>query len=162
MKNISGKSKRGKYKFLAPAARNIFLLAIVLFLFFSLCACDTFSSIKRSIVNRFSPEDDMSEAIEVVNEFFNLLSEKDYKEAYEYLSAEDKLQGSEEDFCDEFKDVTDIVSIDVKWVEVKNNIAVVCVDLTDFYDGEEKVFGNIKVSLIREDEEDEWKVVFWN
>jgi hypothetical protein len=159
MNGISAKLNHGKYRFLAPAARNIFLSAIVIFLVFSICACDTLSGLKRSVVNRFSAEDDMDEAIEAVNEFIDLLSEKDFEEAYDYLSSKDKLRGSEEDFYNEFKNVTDIVSIDVKWVEVKNNIAVVCIDLTDFYDGEEKVFEDIEVSLVREDEE--WKIAFW-
>ncbi len=149
-------------RFFSPIAISVSLLIIIILISGILSGCDALSSVKRSILNRFSAEDDMIEAVEVVNEFFNLISDKDYKEAYEYLSAGDKLQGSEEDFRDEFKNVTDIVSINVKWVEVKNNIAVVCVDLTDFYDGEEKVFENIEVSLIREDEGDEWKVVFWN
>jgi len=159
MNGIPGKLKHKKYRFLAPVVRNILLSAIVIFLVFSICACDTLSGLKRSVVNRFSAEDDMDKAVEVVNEFIDLLSEKDFEEAYDYLSSKDKLRGSEEDFYNEFKNVTDIVSIDVKWVEVKNNIAVVCIDLTDYYDGEEKVFEDIEVSLVREDEE--WKIAFW-
>jgi len=160
MKGISGESGHKKYKFPVAAAGNIILAIIILFLFCSLCACDTFSEIKRSIVNKFSAEDDMNEAVEVVNEFFDLLSDRNYEDAYEYLSSEDKLKGSEEDFYNEFEDVTDIVSIDVKWVEINNNVAVVCINLTDLYDGEEKVFEDIEVSLVREEEE-EWKIVFW-
>lgn len=102
----------------------------------------------------------MNEAIETVNTFFNLLIDKNYEKAYQYLSSKDKSAGSLEDFSNEFKDVTDIVSVDVKWVEIKNNVAIVDVDLTDFYDGEEKVFKDIEVSLVRE-EDGSWKVAFW-
>jgi len=93
--------------------------------------------------------------------FFNLLIDKDYEEAYGYISNKDKSRGNLEDFSGEFKNVTDIVSINIKWVEVKNNIAVVGMDLTDSYDGEEKVFKDIEVSLIKEEDGD-WKIVFWN
>ncbi len=160
MNDFLGKLKKKKYNFLALAARNIFLAIIILFLSGSLCSCDTYSDIKRSVVNRFSAEDDMDEAVELVNEFFNLLSDKNFEEAYQYLSNGDKRKGDVEDFCNEFKNVTDIVSIDVKWVEIKNNIVVVCIDLTDFYDGEEKVFKDIEVSLVKEEDE-EWKIAFW-
>ncbi|MEA2016464.1 MAG: hypothetical protein U9O59_07165 [Actinomycetota bacterium] len=160
MNGISGKSGHRKYRLPAAAAGSVFLAVIILFLSGSLCACDTYSEIKRSIINKFSAEDDMDEAVEVVNEFFGLLSDRNYEEAYQYLSNEDKSRGKKEDFYDEFEDITDIVSIDVKEVEINNNVAVVCIDLTDFYDGEEKVSEDIEVSLVREEEE-EWKIVFW-
>ncbi len=146
-----------KYKFLPG---RIFLLVLALFLCVSLCACTVISNIGNFFKDKFSAEDDMNEAIETVNTFFNLLIDKNYEKAYQYLSSKDKSAGSLEDFSNEFKDVTDIVSVDVKWVEIKNNVAIVDVDLTDFYDGEEKVFKDIEVSLVRE-EDGSWKVAFW-
>ena len=89
-----------------------------------------------------------------------MLIDKDYEEAYWYISSRDKYQKILEDFSNEFKDVTDIISINKNWVEIKNNIAVVGMDLTDSYDGEEKVFKDIEVSLIKE-EDGGWKIVFW-
>ncbi len=57
------------------------------------------------------------------------------------------------------KNVTKITKIEINWVEVKNNVALVCIDLYDTYDGEEKIFKDIIVSLIKEN--DEWKINFW-
>lgn len=116
---------------------------------------------KNFFIRKFSDEAEMNEVVEIVDVFFNLLIDKDYKGAYWYISSRDKSQKSLEDFYSEFKDVTDIVSININWVEIKNNIAVVGMDLTDSYDGEEKVFKDIEVSLIKEEDGD-WKIVFWN
>lgn len=110
---------------------------------------------------RFSADKEMDRATAITEEFFNLLIDKNLEEAYEYLSSADKGYGSMEDFSDEFRDVTDIVSVDINWVEVKSNIATVGIDLTDSYDGEEKIFKDIEVSLIKEDEDGDWKIVFW-
>lgn len=110
---------------------------------------------------RFSADKELDMATAITEEFFNLLIDKNFEEAYEYLSSADKEYGSMEDFSDEFRDVTDIVSVDINWVEVKSNIATVGIDLTDSYDGEEKIFKDIEVSLIKEDEDGDWKIVFW-
>lgn len=109
---------------------------------------------------KFSVESEMNKATETVDVFFNFLIDKNYRKAYEYLSSSDKSRFSPDDFSDEFRNVTEIVSIDIKWVEVKSNIAIVGIDLTDFYDGEEKVFEDIEVSLVKEEDES-WKIVFW-
>jgi len=103
----------------------------------------------------------MNEVVEIVDVFFDLLIDKDYEGAYWYISSRDKSQKNLEGFKDEFKDVTDIVSININWVEIKNNIAMVGIDLTDSYDGEEKLFKDIEVSLIKEEDGD-WQIVFWN
>ncbi len=102
----------------------------------------------------------MDRATAITEEFFNLLIDKNFEEAYEYLSNADREYGSVEDFSNEFTDVTDIVSVDINWVEVKSNIAAVGIDLTESYDGEEKIFKDIEVSLIKEEDKD-WKIVFW-
>jgi len=137
----------------------VLILAIFLCLNFS--GCTFFSNVKSFFTDKFSADEEIEEVAVIVNEFFDLLIDKKYEEAYEYLSSKDRSMGDSEDFSDEFKDVTDIVSIDIKWVDIKNNLAVVGMDLTDSYDGEEKVFKEIEVSLLREDDES-WKIVFWD
>jgi hypothetical protein len=137
-----------------------FLIIMGLFLCAGLCSCTTFQNVKEFFKEKFSVETEINRAIETVDIFFNLLIEKNYSEAYKYLSSKDKERHSLDDFSNEFKNVTDIVSIDIKWGEVKNNIAIVGIDLTDSYDGEEKVYTDIEVSLIKE-EDGSWKIVFW-
>jgi len=147
-----------KYKFII---KNIILVAVSLFLCLNICSCSVIPDIKDYFRDKIFVDDDMDRAIGTVEIFFDLLIARDYVRAYEYLSDEDKAMGNAEDFSDEFKDVTDIVSIDINRVEVKNNIAIVNIDITDSYDGEEKVFDNIDVSLIRKEDGD-WKIVFWD
>lgn len=137
------------------------MLILAIFLCLSFTGCTFFSNVKSFFIDKFSADEEIEEVAVIVNEFFYLLIDKDYEKAYEYLSSKDRSRGDPEDFSDEFKNVTDIVSIDVKWVDIKNNLAVVGMDLTDSYDGEEKVFKDIEVSLLREDDES-WKIVFWN
>ena len=137
------------------------LLILTLFLCINFSACTFFSNVKSFFTDKFSVEDEMDEVIETVNIFFNLLIDKEYERAYEYISSKDKSRGDPEYFFNEFKNVTDIVSIDIKWVDIKNDLAVVGMDLIDSYDGEEKVFKDIEVSLLREEDES-WKIVFWN
>jgi len=126
----------------------------------ALCSCTAFQNVKEFFKRKFSVETEINRAIETVDIFFNLLIDKNYNEAYEYLSSRDKERHSLDDFYNEFRNVTEIVSIDIKWGEVKNNIAVVGIDLTDFYDGEEKVYADVEVSLVKE-EDGSWKIVFW-
>jgi hypothetical protein len=49
---------------------------------------------------------------------------------------------------------------DINWVEIKGNTALLGVDILDSYDGEQKMYKDIEVSLIKE-EDGSWKVVFW-
>lgn len=149
-----------RYKYIILLGR-IFLLILVLFLCISFSACTVSSDIKNFFEEKFSDESEEDKVVKIVDLFFNLLIDKDYEEAYWYISSRDKSQKSLEDFSNEFNDVTGIVSIKKNWVEIKNNIAVVGIDLTDSYDGEEKVFKDIEVSLIKE-EDGNWKIVFWN
>jgi len=46
-------------------------------------------------------------------------------------------------------------------VEIKNNIANVGIDLTDLYDGEEKVYKDLIVSLLK-GEDGSWGINFWH
>lgn len=149
-----------KYKYTTLPVIGL-LLVLILFLCINFSGCTLSSNIKSFFRGKISDESEKDEVVEIVKIFFNLLVDKDYEEAYGYISNKDKSRSNLEDFSGEFKNVTDIVSINIKWVEVKNNIAVVGMDLTDSYDGEEKLFKDIEVSLIKEEDGD-WKIVFWN
>lgn len=113
------------------------------------------------VAERFSSDKEMDAAVNTVDIFFELLIGKNYSEAYKYLSTGDKSNRTEQDFIIEFSDITDIISIEINWVEVKNNIALVGIDIVDNYDDEEKMYKDIEVSLIKEEDES-WKIVFWN
>jgi len=149
--------KRYRYKILIGRS---FIIFILLFLCMNFSACTLFSGAKDFFTDKFFTEDEMDEVVGVVEAFFGLLMDKNYSEAYEYISSGDKLQGSLEDFSKEFINVTDIISIRINWVEIKSNIATVGIDLTDCYDGEEEVYRDMEVSLIKE-EDNSWKIVFW-
>ena len=139
-------------------------LSIIIFLtIISLLSvgCSTIDSGKYLISEKLSSEDEMDEAVEAVDKFFGFIMEKDYREAYKYISSKDRNEKSEQDFISEFSDVTDIVKIEINWVEVNNNIGTVGMDLMDTYDGEQKMYKDIEVSLIKE-EDGSWKIVFWN
>jgi len=97
----------------------------------------------------------------VVDMFFGLLVEKDYQGAYGYISSADRKKRSEQEFISEFSDVTDIIKVEINWVEVKNNIALVGIDIIDSYDGQEKMYKDLEVSLVKE-EDGKWKIVFWD
>ena len=150
--------KRYKHKILL--GRSL-LLILALFLCINFSACTFFSGAKSFFTERFSSEGEMDQVTGIVEEFFSLLIIKDYEGAYEYISSKDQSRGNLENFSGEFKNVTDIVSININWVEIKNNLAIVGMDLTDYYDGEEKVFKDIELSLVKEEDEI-WKIVFWN
>ena len=137
------------------------MLILAIFLCLSFSGCTFFSNVKSFFTDKFSADEEIEEVAVIVNEFFDLLIDKEYEEAYEYLGSKDRSKGDPDDFSDEFKDVTDIVSINIKWVDIKNNLAVVGMDITDSYDGEEKVFKDVEVSLLREEDES-WKIVFWS
>ncbi len=131
-----------------------------MFLCISFSACTVFKSIKNFFTEGFSIEDDVKKITEVLDSFFDLIKDKNYQKAYEYLSSGDKSRGDLEDFKQDLADVTDIISININYVEINNNAAIAGIDLTDSYDGEEKLYMDIKVSLIRE-EDGSWKIVFW-
>jgi len=126
----------------------------------SMFGCTAIDSAGEYLYGKFSSEKEMDRAVEVAGVFFDLLMEEDYSQAYKYISNSDRDRGSEQDFVDEFKDITKIIGADINWVEIKGNTALLGVDLLDSYDGEEKMYKDIELSLIKE-EDGNWKVVFW-
>ena len=147
---------KGKKVFLTLAAAIIFLLASS----FYITGCSLIDNAGEYLYGKFSTDEEMNQAVEITGNFFNLLIEEDYRGAYQYISDTDKKKGSEQDFVDEFDNITKIVNVDINWVEVKGNTALLGIDLLDSYDGEEKMYKDIEVSLIKE-EDGNWKIVFW-
>ena len=142
--------------------RLVMVILVFLLVLFSqsLFGCTIIDSAGEYLYGKFSSEKEMDRAVETAGIFFDLLMEEDYRQAYEYISSSDKDRGSEQDFVDEFKDITRIIGADINWIEIKGNIALLGVDLLDSYDGEEKMYKDIELSLIKE-EDGSWKVVFW-
>jgi len=143
----------------------IFRHAMIFLAIFLLClvftSCQQVQQTKDFITSKFSSDKEIDEVIEVVNEFFNMLMEKDYDSAYKYIYIDGEKNNTLDNFKKEMGNVTDIVSIDINSVEIKNNIALVEIDLIDYYDGEEKIYKDILVSLVK-DENESWKIKFWN
>lgn len=159
----TGDKSLSSFLFFFLVLLQILLLILTLFVTLSLfgCSYQGYQKAKDFVISRFTSEKDMEEAVKVVEKFFNAIMERDYEVAYKYISTKDKNQRSFDDFKNEFRNVTDIVSVEAKWVEVKNNVAIVGIDLIDFYDGEEKIYKDIEVSLIKE-EDGSWKINFWD
>jgi hypothetical protein len=137
------------------------LIVIVALALFSISGCSTAQKGKEFISEKLSSEDEMDAAIEVVDSFFALIMEKDFKQAYGFISKSDREEKTEQEFISEFSDVIDIVKVEINWVEVNNNVGTVGIDLIDTYDGEQKMYKDIEVSLIKE-EDGSWKIVFWD
>ena len=135
----------------------LFVLALV----FPLSGCSTKTDIKTIVKNKLSGEDAMNAAVTVVDDFFKSLKSGNPEEAFKLVSSQDKLNHDINDFKKELENVTQIVNIEINWVEVKNNIADVGIDLTDSYDNEEKVYKDIIVALVKEEDES-WKINFWD
>ena len=150
-----------RIKFRSYVVKFIIFIIFLIFLCSIFTSCEQYQKIKNSIVQKFTDEEEMSSAVNVVKDFFNALINKDYSKAYKYICSEDKENRRLEDFNSELSNVTDIISIEINWVEIKNNIAVVGIDLIDLYDGGEKVYKNIEVSLMKE-EDGSWKINFWD
>ncbi len=139
---------------------SIFLVFIlILSLCLVLTSCSQINDLKSNIISKFSGEKEADKAVKTAKDFFNTLIKKDYEGAYQYIY-NDKNK-TFDDFKNEMKNVTDIISFEVNWVEVKNNIAVVDIDFVDSYDGEEKIYKDMQVSLIKGEDEN-WKINFWN
>jgi hypothetical protein len=140
---------------------RILITFVVVFLCVSSSACTTIGSVKNFFTKRFSIEDDVKEITAVLDSFFHLIGDEDYQRAYEYLSSVDRSHGTLKDFKQDLANVTDIISVTINYIEVNNDVAVAGIDITDSYDGEEKIYKDIEVSLVRE-EDGSWKIVFWD
>lgn len=123
--------------------------------------CDIKADIKTLIKSKLSGDNEMNAAVAVVDSFFKSLIKKNIDGAYDLISSKDKKNHDKNDFKKELKNITEIVEIKINWVEVKNNVANVGIDLTDNYDNEEKIYKDIVVSLIKE-EDGSWKINFWD
>ena len=139
----------------------IFILVLLCTIILLFNGCSTFNEGKEAIVQKLTSQDEMDDAVIVVEDFFNLIMEKDYESAYGYLSRRDKEDHQLQDFIEEFSDVTDIIKVELNWVEVKNNVAKVGIDILDSYDGDQQIYKDIEVSLVKE-ENGKWKIVFWD
>ena len=135
-------------------------LACFLIIFVALSGCERVDDLKGDILNRFAGEKELDSAVETVEVFFNHIINHEFEQAYNYIYKEEENSKVLEDFISEFADVTQIVSFETNWVEVKNNIAIVGLDLIDTYDNEEKIYKDLQISLIKDDN-GEWKINFW-
>jgi hypothetical protein len=145
-------------------AAALFLVVIMLILLSSLTfltGCEKITGLKNNILDRFNSEKQSDAAVAAVNQFFNFLIAQDYDSAYALIYAQPESPKTMEDFKKEFLSVTKIVSIEINWVEIKNNIAIVGIDMIDTYDGEEKIYKDMQVSLVK-DKDEGWKINFWN
>ena len=139
---------------------SIFLVFIlILSLCLVLTSCSQINDLKGNILSKFSGEKEADKAVKTAKDFFNTLIKKDYEGAYQYIY--NNKNKTFDDFKNEMKNVTDIISFEVNWVEVKNNIAIVDIDFIDSYDGEEKIYKDMQVSLVK-DKDKNWKINFWN
>ena len=150
---------QGNGKIAIKSITMVFIFLLVISSQF-MSGCTIIDTAAEYLYGKFSSEKEMDIAVEVTGVFFDLLIEEDYRQAYKYVSSSDKDRGSEQDFVDEFKDITKIMGADINWVEIKGNTALLGVDILDSYDGEQKMYKDIEVSLIKE-EDGSWKVVFW-
>lgn len=126
----------------------------------TLPGCDKVADFKNDIFSRFASEKELESAVKTVEVFFDHIINQDYEQAYNYVYKKEGSNKTLDDFTDEFSDMTRVVSIEINWVEVKNNIAIVGIDLIDTYDDEEKIYKNLQVSLVK-DEDSVWKINFW-
>ncbi|MDZ7837794.1 MAG: NTF2-like N-terminal transpeptidase domain-containing protein [Actinomycetota bacterium] len=85
------------------AAAAIILLGI------SLLSCAVAEDLERNIINRFTSEESLDRAVETTQDFFDALMAKDYQQAYQMISSQDKQDHSYDQFVQEFDDVTDII-----------------------------------------------------
>lgn len=137
----------------------IFLLTFALITSFSGCSRKT--DFETVIKSKLSGNDKMNAAVGVVNNFFKAIIAGNVDEAYNLISSYNKKTHSIDDFKKDLRNVTKIIEVKINWVEVKNNIANIGIDLVDSYDNEEKVYKDLIVSLVKE-EDGSWKINFWN
>ena len=146
-------------------AKSILVYLIIFLLIFSfmslLTCCSKRVDIKTLLKNKLSRDDEMNAAVGIVDKFFKALEAENMDEAFKLISSKDKTNHNFNEFKKEFRNVTKIIEIEINWVEVKNNIANVGIDLVDSYDNEEKVYKDLVVSLIKE-KDGSWKINFWD
>jgi len=140
--------------------RPIKLLILMILSIFLACviSCNTVDDLTDKFNNTFFDEELADSAIDIVELFFDSVVHKDFDAAFGLVQKNGKTIG---DFEEEFSDVTDIISYEINWVEVRNNVAEVGIDIMDSYDGTEKIYKDLVVSLIREGDS-VWKIVFWD
>ena len=137
------------------------IVIVILVLAFPLAGCSKKVEMTTLLKNKLSGEDAMNAAVTVVDDFFRNLKSGNLEESFNLISSRNRLTHDINDFKKELENVTQIVDIEINWVEVKNNIADVGIDLVDSYDNEEKVYKDIVVSLVKE-EDGSWKINFWD
>lgn len=145
-------------------SRSVGICIAIFFMMISaiiLSGCSNKVDVTALVKNKLSGEDAMNSAVAVVDDFFKNMMSGNLEESFNLVSTQDRLDHDLNDFKIELENVTQIVDIDINWVEVKNNIADVGVDLVDSYDNEEKVYKDIIVSLVKE-EDGSWKINFWD
>jgi predicted RNA-binding protein with PUA domain len=149
------------YYFKVKSIAVCLTILIILVLAFSLAGCSKKVDMTTLLKNKLSGEDEMNAAVAVVDDFFKNLKSGNLEESFNLVSSQDRLAHGINDFKKELENVTQIVNIEINWVEVKNNIADVGIDLVDSYDNEEKVYKDMVVSLVKE-EDGSWKINFWD
>ena len=145
-------------------SRSVGIYIAIFFMLIStiiLSGCSNKVDVAALVKNKLSGEDAMNSAVAVVDDFFKNMMAGNLEESFNLISTQDRLTHDLNDFKIELENVTQIVDIEINWVEVKNNIADVGVDLVDSYDNEEKVYKDIIVSLVNE-EDGSWKINFWD
>jgi hypothetical protein len=151
---------RSKRKFITALISLVMILMLLLSGVF-LTGCERIAGLKNDILGVFGNGKQSDAAVAVVKQFFDFLIAQDYDSAYALIYTPPESVKTMEDFRKEFLSVTKVVSIKINWVEVKNNIAIVGIDMIDTYDGEEKIYKDMQISLVKEKDES-WKINFWN
>ncbi len=139
---------------------SVAIMIMVLYSAVLLTGCEKITGFKNDISGRFGSQKQSDAAVAVVSRFFDLLIMQDYDSAYGLVYEPPGSGKSIGDFRQEFVSVTKVVSVEINWVEVKNNIATVGIDMIDTYDGEEKIYKDILISLVK-DKDESWKINFW-
>ncbi len=161
----SDKYKLAKTRYKTCPVLSLFCVILIMLSLLSFClfltSCDQLGTLKDNILNKFTNSKEEESTVKVVEDFFNALIGKNYEAAFQNIYNPGGKK-SLDDFKSELASMTDIVSIDINWVEINNNIAVVGIDLIDTYDGEEKLYKDMRVSLLKEKETNAWKINFWD
>ena len=161
----SDKHKLVKTRFKTCPALSLFCVILVILSLLSfgvfLTSCTQLGTLKDNILNKFTNSKEEESAVKVVEDFFNALTGKNYEAAFQNIYNPEGKK-SLDDFKNELASMTDIISIDINWVEIRNNVAVVGIDLIDTYDNEEKLYKDMRVSLLKDKEDNAWKINFWN